>query len=277
MQKNDKKNLVEVLSSFGKSLIIMTMEKLKNLINNFTHPKMVIVSDYAAALGAEHKHPSRKDVKNQRYLWVAEKKLAPKYQMKRGKQEPIDYEEVVGIAPDLTASYVNYGFAVQGGLMTYHNKYVMFPQRRVGKALEAYLTELLKKDPATVNEYEFSKIEQHFIHSYGDNIENKVEEASYYYQGNPYRLRVDQNNENDPYQWYRIAPVAAHYVNQEGICDLGAEESLQIQCDDVLFADHSYDERKFVDDLRDSTNLKTIPYVRTQAATQKNDENTKGL
>jgi len=239
------------------------MKKLRNLVSGLFAKKMVIVSDYAAALGAEHQEPTPEEVENHRYLWTAKKSLAAKYALDDYNFEPIHYEKVTGFAPRITL--LDDSFNVQGGLITYNGHYVLFPQRRVNEALNQRLTELVQKDVNRVDEYEFRKTVNHFIHSYGDDAQNGVKNSTYYFQGNPYCLRLDKKNVQDQYQWYRMAPVVGH------------RKGIHILCDDVLFADHSYNEYKFMDDLRNSTKLKTVPYMQNQTTTKLNNESEKGL
>ena len=250
------------------------MKKLRNLINFFKHEhketnskKMVLVSDYAAALGAKYKKPSRAERENRSCLYIQEEALAPKYQYRLGRTSVVDYPQVEGFIPDIT-TLIYFGFAVHDGVITYHGKPVLFPQRRVEKPLEEYLTALMQESVSPINKNEFSLIENHLMHHYGDDVENKVKESTYCFQDNLYRLRIDKNNKKDLYQWYRILPVAAHYVNEKD--ENTGSDKVSIQCESVLLADHSYGERKFVDDIRDST------YLDFEAEkTQKSDNKTK--
>lgn len=217
----------------------------------------IIVTDYAAAQGAKHYGKTGNEVLD-RYNWIACETVAPKYKEKATNleldgevvEEPIFYKEVVGIAPVINPAY-NYGFKVRGGLMMYNGEYVKYPQRRVDQTLNMRLTSLLMNKNPEAADTGFKRI-NYKVKTYGDDIKNGVYSSVYFYDNNVYYLRIDADNKNDKYQWYGLSTVAAKYEND------------RIQCEDILIADHIYNEKKFVEDLIGNVELiKSLSYKLT--------------
>ena len=223
---------------------------------------LVIVSDYAVALGAHTMEPTGDPVQD-RYHWTPRASLAPLYRTDRdGKQVPNYYlEHVEGMAPLLEDTFYHH-LSVQGGFLTINKEYVYFPQRRVDAELSAKLTQLATQK-VTLPESEFGPLDYR-VGAHGMDIRQGVENAAYFYQGQPYCVRVDKNNLNDQVQWYQLNPVVAKWVDDK------------IQCEDVLVAETAYEQDRFLKDLQNSVALNhTVPliYPRTPWPVIKTDDN----
>lgn len=255
--KNVIKNLKDKISSKG--------QKVVDVEEEITEPEedLVIVSDFAIALGAKFNEPTGDEV-HDHFRWINREALKPKYrQTEDGKERSAYYvQEAEDMQPEIHDFFAKH-FKIKGSYLVYNDEYVSFPQKRVNQELNAYLTALAVDKTITLPESEFGKIDYQ-VQPYAADISRGIQTSSYYFQGQPYCLRVDPGQKHDQYQWYQISPVMAQYTPYE-----------TIKCDDVLLADFSYNEKKFVTDLKNSTEFsQVIPMLYTKTPWQKNQEQT---
>ncbi len=261
------------------------MEKLQNALNHFrkllgldtkvktaqtqqnptTEQDLVIVTDYAVAQGAECMKPTGNKVLD-RYHWMAREDMVPLYcQRSDGQVHPVYYlESMVGMAPVLNNCFFH-GFKVRGGYLTVSREgkqeNVYFPQKRVSPALNDYLTAVAVYHAENLPQNEFGSL-PYTVSAFGGDVSKGIQKTAYYYRGQAYLLRVDKNNDKDKYQWFTIDPVVAEYDSVHE----------QINCSDILFADHFYNQERFIKDLKNSTLIKyQIPLV-VHSAQQKNEK-----
>ena len=234
------------------------MAILKNWINHFNKKnikeiesdshiendqKLVIVSDYAAALGAKFNEPTGDEVLD-RCHWINQDAIEQKYHETNKEQIPNFFENPVGMRPTLNNVFAN-KLSVQGGYLTYNKEYVYFPQKHVNKELSDILTKMAL-GKIKVPESEFGVL-NYRVKQYGNEIRKGIKTASYYYQGQPYCVRVDRTNLKDQLQWYYIRPVLAELIKNDPMQDINSvENDFLIQCQDVLIADHYYRPDKFL-------------------------------
>ena len=128
--------------------------------------EMMVVSDYAVALGANCIEPTGDPIKDL-YHWCERDKRAPLYRLNYHEKQLIHHDEPVGIAPIISNIYTN-EFSIRGGYLAYQHECVYFPQRRVDQKLNTYLTEVVINKTIKLAENEFGKINSYTMTAYGD-------------------------------------------------------------------------------------------------------------
>ena len=269
------------MRSFIGGGIITLMDKFKNAINNLkakiceklnknaettantiNEENLVIVSDYAVAQGAQCNELTGDEV-HDRYHWIKREELQPKFHETKGELIPNFYEKPTGMIMDFQDTFYH-RLKVEGGYLTHNHEYVYFPQKRVEQELSDYLTQAAL-GKVVLPESEFGPL-AYKVRQYGTEIRNGIDTASYYYQGQAYCVRVDK--QNNQAQWFYYRPVIAKWAGDN------------IECEDVLLADCSFNRDKFLADLKNSVTLNhSIPllYARTPRPNKKSDLGNDGL
>lgn len=245
------KNAIGLLKAKISARLNKTPETPATVINE---EKLVIVSDYAAAQGAQCNDLAG-DETCAGYHWIKHEELQPKFHETNGKLIPNHYEKPTGMIMDFQDTFYHH-LKVKGGYLTVNGEYVYFPQKSVDQTLSNYLTQVAL-GKVTLPENEFGSL-AYKVKQYGTEIHDDIETASYYYQGQAYCVRVDKPNHQ--VKWFYYQPVVAKWVDEH------------IECEDVLLADCSYDGNKFLDDLKSSVVLNhAVPmlYERTPRPSEK--------
>ncbi len=199
---------------------------------------MVIVTDYAVAQGVKYDEIESRD---NAYRWT------PRASVISEPNDKNQSKELKGIAPVLDPVRFP-GFYTKGGYVTYKDQLVYLPQKEIDQKLGAQLSELQHLSRVEGLKQGFGDLGACLINSANRDKQDLVVSSCYYYQNQAYCYSYRSNDHKNQPKWYQLAPIAGR-IDEKGY----------VRCQDVLFADYTYDQDRLAKYLIGSTVVNELP------------------